>query len=299
MSALKVEAEIYNFGGRLLKLSHESLVNNCSMGVNLYLPKQYYEGKTKIPVLFYLAGLTCTPANGSEKAFFQPYADKYGFAVVFPDTSPRGVKIEGDDETWSFGTGAGFYVDAVQEKWKKNYNMYSYILKELPTLLKTKYTQLDFDNKSITGHSMGGYGAIMFFLRNPNEFKSCSAFAPILNPSKTNWGIKCFGGYLGESESDKKLWEKYDPAEIISSNSYKGPVVPILIHQGVNDPFYKVKGDYDYLTPNEFLEKIKGSNYEKDVTLKFVDGFDHSYFFISSFSGEHAAHHAKYLGLLD
>lgn len=259
------------------------------MAVNVYLPKQYASTTTKLPVLLYLSGLTCTPNNASEKAFWQPYADKYGFAVVFPDTSPRGAGIEGEDDSWDFGTGAGFYVDATTDKFSKNYKMYSYVHRELQEKLASQFEKLDFSNVSITGHSMGGYGALSGFLQNPGKYKSVSAFSPICNPSKCAWGEKNFGGYLGD---DKSQWLKYDPSELIKT--YAGPVGPVLIHVGKGDPFYY--RDYQLL-PENLVKAAEGTPFEGKIDLHLEDGFDHSYYFISSFVEQHAAHHAKFLGL--
>ncbi|CDK30058.1 unnamed protein product [Kuraishia capsulata CBS 1993] len=287
----KTEAEITTFGGKLLKLSHASKETKTNMDVNVYLPAQFFQSQAKkLPVLLYLSGLTCTPNNASEKAFWQPYSNEYGFAVVFPDTSPRGAGIEGEDDSWDFGTGAGFYVDAETEKWKENYRMYSYVLKELLPSLASDFEGLDFGNISITGHSMGGYGALSMFLQNPGKFKSVSAFSPISNPSNCPWGEKNFGNYLGP---DKAKWAKYDPSELISK--YNGPVPKegILIHTGLADNFYKAK----QLLPENLVAASKGTKFDGLVKLNLVEGYDHSYYFISSFTKDHAAHHAKALGL--
>ncbi|ODV83885.1 carbohydrate esterase family 1 protein [[Candida] arabinofermentans NRRL YB-2248] len=292
-STFTTESEIQNFGGKLVKLSHQSEKTKTKMDVNLYLPEQYYKkdpSSVKLPVLLYLSGLTCTPNNASEKAFWQPYCNEYGFAMILPDTSPRGANIEGEDESYDFGSGAGFYVDATEPKWSKNYNMYSYILDELLPNLSKDFTKLDFNNISITGHSMGGYGALMMYFKNPSKFKSVSAFSPISNPSNCKWGEKCFGGYLGTQ--DKSKWLTYDPTELIKT--YNGPKVPILIHTGKADPFYY--RDLQLL-PENFLKASEESILKGLVDSRLVDGYDHSYFFISSFTKDHAAHHAKYLGL--
>ncbi|ODQ83064.1 hypothetical protein BABINDRAFT_159526 [Babjeviella inositovora NRRL Y-12698] len=261
------------------------------MDINVYLPASYDAGKIHAtPVLIYLAGLTCSPANGAEKAFFQPYADKYGFAVVYPDTSPRGAGIDGEDENWDFGTGAGFYCDATTEKYKDHYRMYSYINEELPVLLAEKFAGLDFDTVSLTGHSMGGYGALAIYLKNAGKYKSVSAFAPISNPSNCPWGEKCFGGYLGD---DRAAWLEYDPTVLIKK--YDGPVAPILIHQGLADAFHYRDNQ---LQPENFLKASEESKFKGKVSVNLVEKFDHSYFFIASFAKEHAEHHAKYLGLV-
>lgn len=260
------------------------------MDVNVYLPPQYDSSKSdKLPVLLYLAGLTCSPANGSEKSFFTAYAAKYGFAVIFPDTSPRGANIAGEADNWDFGVGAGFYVDSLAEPWKENYNMYSYIMKELLPLVNEEFEGLDvLGNISITGHSMGGYGAIMFYLRNPGFFKSCSAFAPISNPSVVPWGIKCFGNYLGD---DKEEWYKYDPCHLIKTFPKQENNANILIHVGTKDVFnYRD----NQLRCENLVEAAKGTVLEGKIDLNVVDNYDHSYFFISSFAGEHSDFHVKY-----
>ncbi|AOA63753.1 intracellular esterase [Komagataella phaffii CBS 7435] len=292
-SIFKVTAEIQSFGGKLVKLQHKSDETKTDMDVNVYLPAQFFANGAKgksLPVLLYLSGLTCTPNNASEKAFWQPYANKYGFAVVFPDTSPRGLNIEGEHDSYDFGSGAGFYVDATTEKWKDNYRMYSYVNSELLPKLQADFPILNFDNISITGHSMGGYGALQLFLRNPGKFKSVSAFSPISNPTKAPWGEKCFSGYLGQ---DKSTWTQYDPTELIGK--YQGPSdSSILIHVGKSDSFYFK--DHQLL-PENFLKASENSVFKGKVDLNLVDGYDHSYYFISSFTDVHAAHHAKYLGL--
>lgn len=283
------EASISSFDGKLLKLTHQSKQTHTKMPVNLYLPHQYFEkGGKPLPVLMYLSGLTCTPNNGSEKAFFQPYANKYGFAVLFPDTSPRGAGIKGEDDNWDFGTGAGFYLDATQKPWNENYRMYSYILDELLPQIGSSFTKLNLNKVSVCGHSMGGYGALMLYLKNPAKFQSCSAFAPIANPSTCPWGEKCFGNYLGP---DKAKWAEYDPTELIKK--YDGPVKPILIHQGLADGFYQ----QHQLQPEKLLKASEDSKLKGLVDVKFVEGYDHSYYFISTFVAEHCAFHAKYLGL--
>ncbi|KAK6457414.1 Alpha/Beta hydrolase protein [Scheffersomyces xylosifermentans] len=280
-------AEIKQFQGTLYKLAHESTTTKTKMEVNVFVPPTKSSKKT--PVLVYLSGLTCTPNNASEKSFLAYFATKYGFAIVFPDTSPRGANIAGEDDSWDFGTGAGFYVDATTEPWKNNYNMYSYVHKELLTELAKHFTDLDFKTISITGHSMGGMGALTGFLKNPGTYKSVSAFAPISNPSTCPWGEKNFGNYLGE---DKEQWNQYDPTYLIKEYKHENQPT-ILIHQGTDDTFYKQK----QLQPENFVEASTG--YKGGVKLNLVDGYDHSYFFISTFVEEHAKHHAKYLGLIE
>lgn len=286
--SFSTSAEIIQFGGKLFKLSHDSETTQTKMDVNVFVPPSK---SSSIPVLLYLSGLTCTPNNASEKSFLQYFASKYGFALVFPDTSPRGANIAGEEDSYDFGTGAGFYVDATQEPWSKNYKMYSYVHKELLSKLSTKFENLDFSNISITGHSMGGYGALSGFFQNPGKYKSVSAFAPISNPSSCPWGTKAFGNYLGE---DKTQWEKYDPSFLIKKYSHENQP-SILIHQGAADNFYTGK----QLLPENFVKAAEESNYKGKIDLNIVDGYDHSYFFISSFAEAHSKHHAKYLGLLN
>lgn len=258
------------------------------MDVNVYVP---HSSSSATPVLLYLSGLTCTPNNASEKSFLQYYASKYCFAVVFPDTSPRGAGIAGEDDSYDFGTGAGFYVDATQEPWSKNYKMYSYVHKELLDELAKHFTNLDFRNISITGHSMGGYGSLAGFFKNPGKYRSVSAFAPISNPLNCAWGEKNFGNYLG---SNKEYWYKYDPTHLIKS--YTDAHQPdILIHQGGADEWYAKE---KYLQPENLVAAAKEAGYKGKIDLNIVDGYDHLYYFVSSFVEEHAKHHAKALGLL-
>lgn len=286
--AFKTDAQISQFGGKLYKLTHPSKSTKTDMNVNVFVPPSKND---KIPVLVYLSGLTCTPNNASEKSFFQYFASKYGFAIVFPDTSPRGANIQGEDDSWDFGTGAGFYVDSLQKPWSENYNMYSYIHKELLSELAKEYPQLDFEDKiSITGHSMGGLGALNGFLKNPGKYRSVSAFAPISNPSTCPWGEKNFGNYLGD---DKLEWLKYDPSHLIKEYTHENQP-DILIHQGAADGFYAKDKQ---LQPENFVKAAEESSYKGKVDLRVVEGYDHLYFFISTFTEDHAKFHAKHLGL--
>jgi len=253
------------------------------MKLNLYLPPSASPSKPA-PVLFYLAGLTCTGDNGAEKGFFQSAASKHGIAVVYPDTSPRGLGIQGEDESYDFGSGAGFYVDATKAPWDKGYKMYSYIADELPGELFKSFEELDGSRMSITGHSMGGHGALTLYLKNPGKYRSVSAFAPISNPSNCDWGKKAFGGYFGEEEKSK--WTEHDATELIQKFEGK---TDILIDVGTGDNFYK----QGQLLPEKFEEAARESG--KGVNVRYQPGYDHSYFFISTFAGEHVEHAAKYL----
>jgi len=279
-------ATIASFGGKLLKLTHKATSTNCDMALNLYLPPQAAKSGAKIPVLFYLSGLTCTGDNCAEKGFFQHGASEKGVAVVYPDTSPRGLKIEGEDEGWDFGTGAGFYVDATKEPWSKGYKMYTYINEELPKALFSSFNQLDSNKVSITGHSMGGHGALTLFLKNPGKYKSVSAFAPIANPVNCPWGQKAFKGYFGEDQKEK--WAEHDATELVKK--WKGPL-NMLIDVGTGDNFYK----QGQLLPENFLEAAKEADNEDGLTLRMQPDYDHSYFFMASFADDHVAHAAKYL----
>ncbi len=281
--AFTIEESFASFGGKMLKLSHKSTVNNCKMNLNLYLPHQYFdpEHKEQLPVLLFLSGLNSTPDNISEKAYVPPSANKYGFAVILPDTSPR---LE--DEKLKNGIGAGMYLDATEEPWNKNFHMYSYILKDLLPSIRKEYTKLNLDCMSICGHSMGGMGALVIYLRNPDLFKSCSAFAPLTHPIGVKNCQKYFKMFLGADESK---WTNYDPSCLIKH--YDGPKRPILIHQGTSDQVIKD------LRPEYFLEASKGTKLDGLIHLKYAEGYDHAYYFVSTFVPEQCEFHAKYLGL--
>jgi len=281
--SIKTNATINSFGGKLLKLTHPAKTTNCDMNFNLWIPSTASSSKPA-PVLIYLAGLTCTGDNGAEKGFFQAEASKKGIAVLYPDTSPRGLKIEGEDESYDFGSGAGFYVDATKEPWSKGYKMYSYITDELPSTVFGEFKELDSERVSITGHSMGGHGALSLFLKNPGKYKSVSAFAPICNPKECPWGKKAFSGYFGEDAKDQ--WDAHDSTELLPKFPHD---TDILIDVGTGDNFYKD----GQLLPENFEKAAKSAG--KQVKVNYRDGYDHSYFFISTFSSSHVEHAAKYL----
>ncbi|MCJ1481514.1 hypothetical protein MMC06_001673 [Schaereria dolodes] len=315
--SVKTTATIASFGGKLLKLSHDALSTATPMAFNLYLPPHATVNPLhKVPVLIYLAGLTCSGDNGAEKGFFQYRASQKGIAVLYPDTSPRGLKIDGEDDSYDFGTGAGFYVDATKEPWKIGYNMYSYITEELPQAIFSEFKELDENRVSITGHSMGGHGALTLvcqlsspicchsrgeqdediktysdrpmsqYLKNPGKYRSVSAFAPVANPINCPWGQKAFKGYFGEE--DMQRWKENDATELVKK--YKGPL-DLLIDVGTADNFYK----QGQLLPENFARAAKESGNDKGLTIRYQDGYDHSYFFISSFATDHVNHAAKYL----
>ncbi|PSK57770.1 S-formylglutathione hydrolase [Elsinoe australis] len=283
--SFETTATIASFGGKLLKLAHKASTTNCEMKLNLYLPPQANSGK--VPVLFYLSGLTCTGDNCSEKGFFQHRASQKGIAVVYPDTSPRGLGIQGEDESYDFGSGAGFYVDATKAPYDKGYNMYSYITDELPKSLFSAFSQLDGNRVSITGHSMGGHGALTLFLKNPGKYKSVSAFAPIANPINCPWGQKAFKGYFGEEQKEK--WQEHDASELIKK--WKGGPLDILIDVGTGDNFLK----QGQLLPENIVKAAADAGFKEGIQLRLQPDYDHSYYFMASFADDHVDHAAKYL----
>ncbi|KAK9969285.1 hypothetical protein ABG768_027476 [Culter alburnus] len=260
---------------------HDSSELKCKMKFAIYLPPK--AESSKCPVLYWLSGLTCTEQNFITKAGSQQAASEHGIIVVAPDTSPRGCNIEGEDESWDFGTGAGFYVNATQEPWKTNYRMYSYVTEELPRLINSNFPA-DPEKMSISGHSMGGHGALICALKNPGKYKSVSAFAPICNPIQCAWGQKAFSGYLGP---DKSTWELYDAT--VLAESYSGPELDILIDQGRDDQFLSSS----QLLPDNLIAAC--SKKKIPVVFRLQQGYDHSYYFIFSFINDHIKHHAKYL----
>ncbi|KAL0099267.1 hypothetical protein PUN28_020086 [Cardiocondyla obscurior] len=283
MSELTEVESNKSFEGWQKVYTHNSAELGCKMKFAIFIPPQ--AEKEPVPVIYWLSGLTCTEANFSQKAGAQKHAANYGVLVVIPDTSPRGLNIPGEDDSYDFGTGAGFYVDATCDPWKKNYRMYSYITKELPALINKEFSTLP-SKQSIMGHSMGGHGALICALKNPGQFKTVSAFAPICNPIKCPWGKKAFSGYLGGSE-DNDVWKEWDATEL--AKKYNGPPLNVLIDQGTEDSFLK----QEQLLPENLLHAVKDSNIETNV--RFQNGYDHSYYFIATFIEDHFKHHVKYL----
>ncbi|KAK1765651.1 S-formylglutathione hydrolase [Phialemonium atrogriseum] len=288
--AFTTKAKIASFGGTLYKLSHASSSTGTEMAVSVYLPPQATKQGAKVPVLFYLSGLTCTPDNCSEKGFFQHAASQRGLAIVYPDTSPRGLNLPGEKDSWDFGEGAGFYVDATQEPFSAGYKMESYVSRELPAALfgDAEFGRfLDGGRVSITGHSMGGHGALTLYLKNPGQYRSASAFAPISNPGLCPWGEKAFKGYLGE---DREEWKRHDATELVKG--WKGGDLKMLVDVGTGDNFYK----QGQLLPENFEKAVKEAGLQ-GLELRYQDDYDHSYFFMASFSDDHVNHAAKHLGL--
>jgi len=279
--ALEEVSSVKMYDGFQKVFSHESQETKTKMNFGIYLPKQIEEGPC--PVVYYLSGLTCTEQNFVTKANAQKYASEYGIVVVAPDTSPRGAGVEGEEESWDFGTGAGFYVDATAAPWATNYRMYSYVTKELPAIVKINFKVNE--HASIMGHSMGGHGALICFLKNPGMYQSVSAFAPICNPVNCPWGQKAFAGYLGP---DQEAWRDYDASEILKKNKITVKS-RILCDQGTDDGFLP-KGQ---LLPGNFVDACAAAGVPLDMRMQ--SGYDHSYYFIATFMEDHMKHHAKAL----
>ncbi|VAW57220.1 S-formylglutathione hydrolase [hydrothermal vent metagenome] len=275
----KIES-IKECGGFLNRYEHQSECCQCAMTFSVYLPPQ--AETTQVPALYWLSGLTCTDDNARTKAGMQRYAAEQGIAIIFPDTSPRGNEVADESGRYDLGKGAGFYVNASQLPWEKNYQMYDYVVNELPSLIESNLPILP-NVKSISGHSMGGHGALICALKNPQDYQSVSAFSPITNPIECAWGKGCFGAYLGE---DKVAWQAYDATELVKAGAM---INDILIDQGRADAFY----DEGQLLPENFKQACDKAG--QKLTLRLQDGYDHSYHFISSFVGKHIGYHAKAL----
>ena len=271
------------FGGRHLRYTHKAETTQCDMTFAIFLPP--FASKEKpVPVLYWLSGLTCTDQNFMQKAGAMKLAAELGMAIVAPDTSPRGENVPDDEEgSYDFGLGAGFYVDATQAPWDKHYKMYSYIVNELPALIESEFPVTK--ERAISGHSMGGHGALVIGMRNPNKFVSVSAFSPISNPSDCPWGEKALGRYLGD---DKAAWQEYDASLLLASKTHS---VPLLVEQGTKDEFL-----HEQLKPQSLVHAAQQS--DTQLTLNMHEGYDHSYFFIASFIEGHLEFHAGHMGLI-
>ncbi len=270
------------FGGRLLRLHHESATLGCAMTFALFLPPQVdaVAGAT-VPALYWLSGLTCTDENFCQKAGAFRLAAELGLAIVAPDTSPRGEGVPGDpDGAWDFGLGAGFYVDATEQPWAAHYRMHDYVTRELPELVERAFPLND--RRSISGHSMGGHGALVCALRHPGFYRSVSAFSPIVNPAAVPWGEKALGRYLGP---DRTRWAEWDACALIANATER---LHILIDQGDRDSFLETQ-----LKPQNLVAAAAGVGHP--LTLRMQPGYDHSYFFIASFIDDHLRHHAAAL----
>lgn len=269
-----------SFGGQQLRCKHQSDVLNCEMTFSIYLPPQAEQ--ISVPVLYWLSGLTCTDENFVQKAGAQQYAAEHGVAIVCPDTSPRGDDVADDSEgAYDMGLGAGFYVDATQQPWAQHYQMYSYVVDELPALIHAEFP-IDKQRQAISGHSMGGHGALTIALRNPERFRSVSAFSPICSPLNCPWGEKALSHYLGD---DRLHWAQYDAVELVKQCQTH---LPVLVDQGQADNFLT-----EQLKTELLIDAAKKVDWAMQIRMQ--PAYDHSYFFIATFIGEHIAFHARAL----
>ena len=268
------------FGGTQGVYAHVSAELGCPMRFGVFLPPQSAAGR--VPALYWLSGLTCTEENFIAKAGAQRLAAELGLAIVVPDTSPRGLGLPGEGDSYDFGLGAGFYVDATQAPWSRGYRMYSYVTRELPTLVASHFP-VDPERVGIFGHSMGGHGALTVALKNPREYRSVSAFAPIASPMRCPWGEKALTGYLG---ADRETWREYDATALIETRGWTGP--PILVDQGTKDQFLELQ-----LKPHLLREACQRAGVP--LNLRMQEGYDHSYFFIATFIADHLQFHARNL----
>jgi S-formylglutathione hydrolase len=267
------------FGGKVAFYSHPSSACNSDMRFSVYIPPQAQT--TPVPILYFLSGLTCTEENFMVKAGAQQFAAQYGLMLVAPDTSPRNSGFPGEEDSWDFGTGAGFYVDATEAPWSSRYQMYRYVTTELPRLIQENFW-VRGDRQGIFGHSMGGHGALICALKNPDRYRSCSAFAPISAPSRCPWGEKAFSGYLG---SDRATWQNYDATELVRISPFGRE---ILIDQGTADSFLSTQ-----LMPELFAQAC--ADVRQPINLRMQQGYDHGYYFIATFMEDHIRHHAAAL----
>ena len=266
-----------SFGGWQDVYQHESSSLGCTMKFGVYLPPQASSGP--VPVLYWLSGLTCTEQNFITKSAVQQLAAEHGIAIVAPDTSPRGESVA-DDPAYDLGQGAGFYVNATEAPWSDHYRMYDYVVSELPALVEKNFPVSQA--RSISGHSMGGHGALVIALRNPGRYRSVSAFSPIVAPTQVPWGQKAFSAYLG---GDQEQWRQYDAVELIADAKER---LPLLVDQGLSDDFLQ-----NQLRPELLRDACAKANHPLSLNLR--DGYDHSYYFISSFIADHLKHHASAL----
>ncbi|EPJ48803.1 MAG: hypothetical protein OFPI_27820 [Osedax symbiont Rs2] len=270
---------IKEFAGKLQRYQHSSSSCNCEMTFSIYLPP--LAETQDVPVVYWLSGLTCTDDNVRSKAGAQRYAAELGIALVMPDTSPRGEDVADAVDRYDLGKGAGFYVNATEQPWAEHYQMYDYVSRELPALIEANFPVIA-GLKSISGHSMGGHGALICALKNPGEYQSVSAFAPICHPIDCAWGEGCLSTYLGE---DKESWKQWDATELIKKGADK---IAILIDQGTGDQFLEGQ-----LKPQDLQAACEQNGFS--LELRMQPEYDHSYHFIGSFIGEHLAYHAKAL----
>lgn len=271
------------FDGEHRRYRHFSATLQCDMEFAVFLPPSALGEKGKpAPVLYWLSGLTCTDQNFMQKAGAQKLAARLGLAIVCPDTSPRGLDLPGEHDSYDFGSGAGFYMNATEQPWAPHYRMHDYVVKELPQLVENELPLSS--ERSVSGHSMGGHGALICALKNPGYYKSVSAFAPIANPMACAWGQKALKGYLGE---DQSRWEEWDATCLIPTAKER---LPLLVDQGTADEFLETQ-----LNPETLADVCE--KFHHHINLRMHRGYDHSYFFIASFIDDHLNHHARALGL--
>lgn len=278
METLKLLSKYKSFGGYTEFYSHASTSTNTTMKFSVFRPPQ--AEKKKVPVLYWLSGLTCTDENFMIKAGAQRVASELGLMIVCSDTSPRGANIEGEDKDWDFGTGAGFYLDATQAPWSKNYKMESYVVRELPKIIEGNFPVAA--KRGISGHSMGGHGALTLALRNPGFYQSVSAFSPISAPRLCPWGKKAFTNYLGSNEES---WKQHDASFLVGIAKQK---IPFIVDQGGSDPYLK-----DQLMFDELREACSRAGYPAEMRLQ--ENYDHSYYFVSTFIADHLEYHSRAL----
>jgi S-formylglutathione hydrolase len=274
---MEIVSENKCFDGQVQFIKHQSSSVKTPMTFSVFIPPQ--AALRKVPVLYFLSGLTCTAENFTFKAGAFKKAAELGLMIVCPDTSPRGAAVNGEDERYDLGSGAGFYVDATTAKWREHYQMYSYVTQELPEMINENFN-VDTENVGVMGHSMGGHGALICALKNPSIYKSVSAFAPICAPSQCPWGELAFTEYLGDNRED---WRSYDATELIKTQGWTSK---ILIDQGGADQFLG-----EQLKPELFAEACKEA--QVDLSLNIHPGYDHSYYFISSYVERHLEFHAE------
>lgn len=274
---MKIVSNQRLFNGEQLRVEHPSESLQCIMRFSIYLPHGM-QAQSRLPVLYWLSGLTCTDENFSTKAGAQRVAAELGIILVIPDTSPRGEAVP-DADAYDMGQGAGFYVNATQAPWKAHYRMYDYICRELPRFVDAHFPVAD--KKAISGHSMGGHGALTIAIKNPGDYTSVSAFAPIVNPMGCAWGQKALANYLGD---DRSTWAEYDSVELVKE---RGLTLPLLVDQGLADEFLEGQ-----LRTDSLQEVLKD---QANVRIRYQEGYDHSYYFIATFIEEHLRFHAEHL----
>jgi S-formylglutathione hydrolase len=280
---VKLASSQKSFGGEQRTYVHDSREARCAMRFAVFVPPQ--ARAARVPVLYWLSGLTCTEENFIAKAGAQRVAAELGIAIVVPDTSPRGLGYPGEADAYDFGLGAGFYVDATEAPWSAGYRMYSYVTEELPRIVDASLP-VDPARAGIFGHSMGGHGALVIALRNPGRYRSVSAFAPIASPMRCPWGEKALAGYLG---GDRGRWREYDATALVETRGWTGP--PLLVDQGTRDQFLETQLKPALLSGACDKARVP-------LELRMQDGYDHSYYFIATFMEDHLRFHARHLGAI-